>query len=195
MNICEQIENVRKKTAEIEQRERDGLADEFKSVIRELRGKLEAIRDAHKIFRTLQSNGFTMAREELGYDREWHYKKGYFLSDGWFHWPGFDNHVENVFYTCGGGWSRFSCGIDIESGSVVVNSKEFGTPTDVVTDDNVIGMIRSGKYYAAITHGDGRYYDLKGREILYKLKYCLDNSETFVQKIREYAEKVIKNAG
>lgn len=195
MDICEKIENARKKITDSEQSKRDELADEFKSVISGLRGKLESLREAHKIFRTLQANGFTRDREELGFDREWHYKNGYFLSDGWFHWPGFDNSVKDVYFTRGGGACRFSCGINIESGSVVVNSKEFGTPTDVVTDDNVIGMIRSGNYYPAITHGDGRYYDLKGSEFLYKLKYCLDQSDTFVQKVHEYAESVIKRAG
>lgn len=195
MDICEKIENARKKITDSEQSKRDGLAEEFKSVISGLRGKQESLREAHKIFRTLQANGFTRDGEELGFDREWHYKNGYFLSDGWFHWPGFDNSVKDVYFTCGGGACRFSCGIELNNGAVVVCSREFGTPTDAVSDDYVIEMIRAGGYFPAIMHGGGRYYDLKGSEVLYKLKYCLDQSDTFVQKIREYAEKVIKNAG
>lgn len=192
MDICKEIAMARQSINDKEQAERDARAERFVKVIAELRGKLDSLREAHRIFRELQSNGFGIYHENMHMDREQHYKQGYFISDGWFHWPGFDKRVRDVFFTCGGGYNRFSCGINLSSGSVVYCTGEFGIPTDFISDESVIKMIKDGKYYRPSKLQQGMNFDLKGSEILDKLDYCNRCVENFVSKVHEFAEKVVK---
>lgn len=192
MDICKEIAMARQSINDREQAERDAMAERFVKVIADLRGKLDSLREAHRIFRELQSNGFGIYDENMHMNREQHYKKGYFISDGWFHWPGFSKRVRDVFFTCGGGFNRFSCGIELNGGSVVYCTGEFGIPTDFISNKSVIKMIKDGKYYRPQKLQQGKNFDLKGSEILEKLKYCLDNADEFVSKVHEFAEKVVK---
>ena len=192
MDICKEIAMARQSINDKEQDERDAMAERFVKVIADLRGKMDCLREAHRIFRELQSNGFGIYDENMHIDREQHYKRGYFISDGWFHWPGFAKRVRDVFFTCGGGYNRFSCGIELNSGSVVYCTGEFGIPTDHISDESVIKMIKDGKYYRPEKLQQGKNFDLKGSEILGKLKYCLDNADEFMSKVHEFAENVVK---
>ena len=80
MDICKQIANKRQQQLDAEQEKRDALAKNFTVIMREFRKKLPKLREAERIFRSLQENNFTMSIEEMHLDREDHYKKGYFLS-------------------------------------------------------------------------------------------------------------------
>lgn len=191
MDICEQIAKKRQEQLDAEQAKRDALAKEFGKLIKEFRKKLPQLLEAERIFRSLQENNFTMNSEDLHLKREDHYKKGYFLSDGWYHWPGFDKSMSGVYFTCGGGACRFSCGISLVTGHVLVNEREFGTPSTALTDQAVKTMCKKGGYFSTNPTGQGHYYQLTGSEVVEKLKYCLDEADRFCARVTEFAQKVI----
>lgn len=191
MDICKQIANKRQQQLDAEQEKRDALAKNFTVIMREFRKKLPKLREAERIFRSLQENNFTMSIEEMHLDREDHYKKGYFLSDGWYHWPGFSKNISSVYFTCGGGICRFSCGIHLVTGRVLVNEREFGTPSTALTDQSVKTMCKKGGYFSTNPTGQGHYYQLTGREVVEKLKYCLDEADRFCARVTEFAQHVV----
>ena len=191
MDICEQIANKRQQQLDAEQAQRNNLAATFDTLIKEFRSKLPQLRKAEKIFRTLQKNDFIMLSEDMYLDREDHYKKGYFLSDGWYHWPGFDRLVDNVYFTRGGGVCRFSCGINLITGKVLVTESEFGTPSISISDNKVKTMCKTGGYYSTNQTMPGHNYQLTGREIVSKLNSCLKEADRFCARIDEFAQKVV----
>ena len=187
MDICEQIANKRQQQLDAEQTKRDNLATSFDTLMKEFRNKLPKLREAERIFRTLQENNFIMRGEDMYLNREDHYNKGYFLSDGWYHWPGFDNSVTDVYFTRGGGVCRFSCGINLRTGQVLVAVDKFGTPSTVITDNDVKKMCKTGGYYTIM----GRGYQLTGKEIVAKLTSCLNEADRFCERVTEFAQKVV----
>lgn len=191
MDICEQIANKRQQQLDAAQTQRDNLATAFDTTIKELRNKLPQLREAERIFRTLQENKFIMLTEDMYLNREAHYNKGYFLSDGWYHWPGFDHRFHDVYFTRGGGACRFSCGINLITGQVLVAESEFGTPSTAITDDMVKTMCKTGGYYSANQTKPGRNYQLTGKEIVSKLNSCLSEADRFCARVAEFAQKVV----
>ena len=191
MDICEQIANKRKQQLDAEQAKRDTLAKKFGKLIKDFRKKLPQLREAERIFRTLQANKFIMHDEDMYLDRERHYKQGYFLSDGWYHWPGFDERISGVYFTRGGGACRFSCGISLVTGSVLVAEREFGTPSTALTDNDVKTMCKKGGYFSTNQPAEGRGYQLTGHEIVEKLSFCLSEVDRFCTRINEFAQRVV----
>lgn len=191
MDICEQIANKRQQQLDAEQAQRDKLAAAFDTLIKEFRNKLPQLRKAERIFRTLQKNDYIMLTENMYLNREDHYKKGYFLSDGWFHWPGFDHRFDDVYFTRGGGACRFSCGINLITGQVLVSESEFGTPSTALADNEVKKMCKTGGYYSTNEHKLGRNYQLTGKEIVSKLNSCFKEADRFCARVAEFAQKVV----
>lgn len=191
MDICEQIANKRQQQLNAEQAKRDNLATTFDTLIKEFRSKLPQLREAERIFRTLQRNNYILLSEDMYLSREDHYKKGYFLSDGWFHWPGFDRLVDDVYFTRGGGACRFSCGINLITGKVLVAESEFGTPTTAISDTFVKKICKTGGYHSTNHIQPGHNFQLTGKEIVSKLNSCLKEADRFCARIAEFAQKVV----
>lgn len=191
MDICEQIANKRQQQLDAEQAQRNNLAKTFGTLIKEFRSKLPQLREAERIFRTLQKNDYIMLTENMYLNREDHYTKGYFLSDGWYHWPGFDRLFDDVYFTRGGGACRFSCGINLITGQVLVSEAEFGTPSTALTDSMVKKMCKTGGYYSTNPATPGHCYQLTGKEIVSKLTSCLKEADRFCTRVAEFAQKVV----
>ena len=191
MDICEQIAKKRQQQLDAEQAKRDALAKNFTFIMREFKKKLPKLREAERIFRTLQANNFIMLEENMYLNREDHYQKGYFLSDGWYHWPGFDHSITDVYFTRGGGACRFSCGISLTTGRVLVNMAEFGTPSTALTDKDVKTMCKKGGYFSTTKPTLGHGYQLTGKEIVDKLNSCLNEADRFCNRVTEFAQKVV----
>lgn len=189
MDICEKIANKKKADLNAEQKARNELAKSFRKVAKSLRAKLPKIREAYRIFKTLHENGYGMYKDDMYLDRDQHYAKGYFLSDGWFHWPGFALRTPNVFFTKGGGANRFSCGINTESGKVVVGIKEFDDANEPLTDSSIEKMCKEGGNGWQFSGKGG--YCMSGREIVSKLEYCDTMADTFCEKVTEFANKLV----
>ena len=194
MDICEQIANTRKKQLDAAQAARDAKAKEFTKLMKAFRAKLPQLREAERIFLALKENKFLKTEEDMWWSQEKHYANGYFLSDGWYHWPGFSYQFTGIYYTCGGGACRFSCGININTGKVVVAEREFDTPTTELTDTIIRKVLKSGSDFHTkdyLNQGDGSYYTLTGSEILSKLQYCYSGLEKFCKAISDYAKKIV----
>lgn len=192
-SICDKIVQKRQTIADQEQLQRNQDAKAFKATIKHIRAFLPQLREARQIYDTLKDNGFiTMLEESMYIDREEHYKKGYFLSDGWYHWPGFSAHSADMFLTRGGGVCRFSCGITLSTGTVMISTGEFSDPNQAISDASMVEMLKKGGDNWTM-HNDGVQvgYHFSGMEILKKLQYCERNMEHFVEAVRAYAEQVV----
>lgn len=192
-SLCDQIIQKRQEINDQEQLKRNQDVKEFKATIKHIREFLPQLREARQIYDTLKDNGFIKMLEESMYlSREEHFKRGYFLSDAWYHWPGFSNQSANLFMTRGGGVCRFSCGFTLSTGKVVISTGEFGDPTREVPDASMVEMLKKGGDNWTL-HNDGIQvgYRFSGKEILKKLQYCERNMEVFVAAVRAYAEHVV----
>ena len=194
VSLCDQIAQKRKSIDDQAQLDRDKDAKAFKATIKHIRDFLPQLREARQIYDALEANGFiTMKEESMYIDREEHYNKGYFLSDGWYHWPGFSKNSPDLFLTRGGGLARFSCGFSLSTGKVMISTGEFSDPNRELSDKDLVGILKKGGDNWSL-HNDGVLvgYHFSGLEILKKLKYCEDTMERFVEAVRAYAEKVVK---
>lgn len=188
-SLCDQIIQKRQEINDQEQLKRNQDVKEFKATIKHIREFLPQLREARQIYDTLKDNGFIKMLEESMYlSREEHFKRGYFLSDAWYHWPGFSNQSANLFLTRGGGVCRFSCGFTLSTGKVVISTGEFGDPTLEVTDNDLAEILKKGGNNWRIPPTG---YHFSGMEILKKLQYCERNMEVFVAAVRAYAEQVV----
>ena len=192
MDICDMIADKKRAEIKAEEDKRRELAEKGERIVDELRDKLPKLREAHRIFKALQINGYLMKGEDMYLNREQHYKRGYFISDGWYHWPGFDDKA-NVFFTMGGGFNRFSCGIALDNFNVVVSEKEFGTPATVIPVELMKKMCEDGGSWSTKHTEPGHYYDMTGSEIVSKLEYCNAVADTFCEKVMEFAENLVKD--
>ena len=194
MDICKQIANTRKKQLDEEQQYRDDLAKAFTKLMKAFRAKLPQLQEAYRIFCALKENNYLMLKEDMYYKREKHYELGYFLSDGWFHWPGFTVSKPGRYYTFGSGACQFSCGIDINTGKVLVAEREYGKLTTPVSDTAIRNSIKGDYSFHTkdyLAQGDGKYFSLKGTEIMDKLKYCYNEVDRFCKAINDYANQIV----
>lgn len=188
-SLCDQIIQKRLEINDQEQMKRNQDVKDFKATIKHIREFLPQLREARQIYDTLKDNGFIKMLEESMYlSREEHFKRGYFLSDAWYHWPGFSSQSANLFMTRGGGVCRFSCGFTLSTGKVVISTGEFGDPTIEVTDNDLVEILKTGGNNWRLEPAG---YHFSGMEILKKLQYCERNMEVFVAAVRAYAEQVV----
>lgn len=187
-DICDLIAQKRATILDEEQKKRLAQSDEGMAVVKKLRGFLPKLKEARRIYRTLEENGFVKKDESMYSGKSEHRKVGYFLSDCWYHWEGFSPDCK-TYCTMGGGCNRFACGIDIDTGDIMVGLSEFGSPCAKLHDGDLIEMLVKGGNGWRIKDMGG--YTMSGMEVVGKLKYICDNAEAFCQSVTDYANSVI----
>lgn len=187
-DICDLIAQKRADILDEEQKKRLAQSDEGMAVVKTLRKFLPKLKEARRIYKTLEANGFVKKDESMHYGKSDHRRTGYFLSDCWFHWEGFSSDCK-TYCTMGGGCNRFACGIDIDTGDIMIGLSEFGTPCMKLRDGDLIEMLVKGGNGWRFTQGCG--YAMSGMEVVGKLKYICDNAEAFCQSVTDYAKAVI----
>ena len=187
-DICDLIAQKRATILDEEQKKRLAQSDEGMAVVKKLRGFLPKLKEARRIYRTLEANGFVTTDHSMYYGKKDHRSEGYFLSDCWFHWEGFSSDCK-TYCTMGGGCSRFACGIDIDTGDILIGQGEFSPPSAKLNDGDLIEMLVKGGNGWRFKNGSG--YSMSGMEVVGKLKYICDNAEAFCQSVTDYANSVI----